>query len=178
VTTYVATINYTTHAPPWGRLSNALSPVGANMYSDYFSESTTTPAATDIGSPATQILSRDFLQAKAQACGAQPRKMPCEEPRKKNCPAKIQSWTPKFLSARFGNFCPAMLLLKYLIQMLLKVFQSYHGWAKIAEASWEEFESPTLDFLRGNCFLQGSSRLPSKSLEWNLFFFGCLPPHS
>ena len=135
MTTYVATINYTTHAPPWGGLSNALSPVGANMYSDYFSESTTTPAATDIGSPATQILSRDFLQAKAQACGAQPRKMPCEEPRKKNCPAKIQSWTPKFLSAR------------------------------------EEFESPTLEFLRGNCFFAGLFASALKKPRVEPFFF-------
>ena len=51
VTKYVATINYQeshstlTHDPPWGRLSNALSSVGADMYLDSFS--TTTPAARD-----------------------------------------------------------------------------------------------------------------------------------
>jgi len=49
VTKYVATINYQeshsplTHAPPWGRPSNALSSVGADIHSASFS--TKTPAA-------------------------------------------------------------------------------------------------------------------------------------
>ena len=34
-----------------------------------------------------------------QLVGAKPRKMPRGEPRKKNCPAKIQTWTPKLLPA-------------------------------------------------------------------------------
>jgi len=55
-----------------------------------------------------------------KACGAKHRKMP----RKKNYPSKIQTWTPKFLPARFRDFGPATLCLKHFIQMLLKVLQS------------------------------------------------------
>jgi len=59
----------------------------------------------------------------AKACGAQPHKMLCEEPAKKKCPAKIQTQTPKFLPARFGHVCQAVLWIEYLIQMLFKTQQ-------------------------------------------------------
>jgi len=50
--------------------------------------------------------------------------MPRGEPCNKNCPAKIQTQTPKLLPARFGDFCRAILWLKHLIQVLLKTFWS------------------------------------------------------
>jgi len=57
--------SWQTHAPPWGRPSNALSPVGANMNSD--SLSTTTSAAIDIESP-DRVKWRETLPIQKRIC--------------------------------------------------------------------------------------------------------------
>jgi len=92
--------------------------------------------------------------------GSAPQNAPRRAPQK-ILPRKNPNLDSQIPPSCFGDFCPAVLWLKCLIQMFWleslillssKVFQSWYGRVKIAEASWEEFGSPEVGFLRDSVF--------------------------
>jgi len=56
-----------------------------------------------------QLGSSCGLFAGLKLVGLSPANCPAKSPAKKNCRAKIQTWTLEFIPACFGDFCPATL---------------------------------------------------------------------